>query len=194
MNDQTPTLEEKLDNYFLLFDLPVTFRLDTALLKKRYQALLSQFHPDKHVNASLMEQAHMLDYSSKINQAYRALLKSETRANHLFDLLDCEDGIEKKGLSPDFLIKKMQQRECLDLLQNMKEKEPSKLETLYEEVSESFESSLVRFEEVVDCIASGQNTLKQSAYDCLQKINFDAKLMADIRLAIQKHHMDYSNK
>ncbi len=43
---------------------------DAAVVKSAYRRLISQWHPDRHVNASTDEQAHARQRAQEINAAY----------------------------------------------------------------------------------------------------------------------------
>ena len=54
-------------NYFELFNLPVTLKVDKSQLAKKYFELQKQFHPDFFIQASEDEQADALEKSSMLN-------------------------------------------------------------------------------------------------------------------------------
>lgn len=55
-------------NYFELYDLPMAFQLDNALVKQRFLALSRKYHPDFFAQADAIEQADVLEMSSLIKR------------------------------------------------------------------------------------------------------------------------------
>ena len=62
-------------DYFQLFGFSVSYKIDLALLDKRYHELQFKFHPDRYMAGSLQEKRLAVQYVSLVNQAY-AQLKS----------------------------------------------------------------------------------------------------------------------
>lgn len=60
-------------SYFELYDLPPTFKVDEALLKKKFYALSKEFHPDYYANESKEKQDEILELSTLNNKAYKVL-------------------------------------------------------------------------------------------------------------------------
>lgn len=60
-------------NHFELFELTPGFALDSAALDQAYRALQSQVHPDKFTHLSQAEQRASMQWSTRVNEAYRAL-------------------------------------------------------------------------------------------------------------------------
>lgn len=102
-------------NYFQLFDLPVDFELDQALLGARYRQLQREMHPDRYAGASAYEQRLAVQYSSRINEAYATLRKPLTRALYLLDIAGMAGNeISAVPLDGGFLIAQMELREKLE--------------------------------------------------------------------------------
>ena len=101
-------------NYFELFDLPVGFTVDQALLKQKLQQIQKQSHPDKFSNASQQEQMLAMQVSTQANTAYQVLKDDLQRATYLLKLQGIDIGAETDTQMPmDFLMKQMEVRERL---------------------------------------------------------------------------------
>lgn len=62
-----------MNNPFTLFDLPVQFQIDNALLSERYLALQKQLHPDNFAHISNKEQLAAVQKSADVNEALNIL-------------------------------------------------------------------------------------------------------------------------
>lgn len=105
-------------NYFEFFDLPTSFQIDEAELKRRYYDNSKRFHPDFHTRADAAQQAEMLEMASLNNQAWRTLADPESRTRHLLQLFGLmRDERQTPAMPPDFLMEVMEINEALMDLQ-----------------------------------------------------------------------------
>ena len=72
-------------NYFQIFYLTPTFDINLSELSQGYRSLQAQFHPDKHVKSSALEQENAVHNSAHVNKAYKCLKDPYCRARHLLD-------------------------------------------------------------------------------------------------------------
>jgi molecular chaperone HscB len=101
-------------NHFELFDIPIAFKLDEALLTRSYLQKQLRFHPDtKNVELNSRD-------SANINEAYNTLLNPIKRAKYFLKLHGIEDPNEmpQKLTSEAFVI-----REKYDSLKSQNDKE-----------------------------------------------------------------------
>jgi molecular chaperone HscB len=100
-------------NYFELFDLPVSIRVDKTQLAKKYFELQKQNHPDFFTQASEYEQADALEKSATLNKALKTLKNEDETLKYIL----IEKGIlqedEKYQLPPNFLMEVMDLNEDL---------------------------------------------------------------------------------
>lgn len=102
-------------NHYQLFDLPVGFALDTALLGERFRHLQRDLHPDRYAGASAYEQRLAVQYSALVNEAYATLRKPLTRALYLLELAGLTgEQVAAEPLAGGFLIMQMELREKLE--------------------------------------------------------------------------------
>ena len=100
-------------NYFEIFQLSVSFNLDTEDLSKRYRSLQSRLHPDKFVDATDHEKRLSLQWATRVNAAYQIISSDLSRAIYLLEL----KGVliqENPKLPKNFLIEQIERREELD--------------------------------------------------------------------------------
>lgn len=102
-------------DHFELFGLPRRFALDDRALESRYHALQSSAHPDRHASRPEAERRLSMQWSTRINEAYRLLRTPLTRARYLLELEGIDVGAENNTAMPtDFLMQQMEWREALD--------------------------------------------------------------------------------
>ena len=109
-----------MNNPFALFDLPVVFQVDSALLNERYLALQKSLHPDNFSAASAQEQRLAIQKSAEINDALRILKDPIARADSIIALNtgETENLEEKSNNDIDFLMQQMEWRETLENIEN----------------------------------------------------------------------------
>lgn len=106
-------------NYFELFDLPVSFALDTRLLAERYRDLQAATRPHRFgASLDLVEEVSV-HASTQVSEAYRTLKDPQERARYLLALYTGEaarDGaLVVDGSS---LVEEMELREALSEAQS----------------------------------------------------------------------------
>ena len=109
-----------MNNPFALFDLPVAFQVDSALLNERYLALQKSLHPDNFSAASAQEQRLAIQKSAEINDALRILKDPIARADSIIALNtgETENPEEKSNNDIDFLMQQIEWRETLENIEN----------------------------------------------------------------------------
>ncbi len=100
-------------NPFALFNLPIDYQVDEALLKSRYLQLQKQFHPDNFIQHSAQQQRLAMQKSAEINDAWQALRDPILRAEAVMAWHLGE--VTKTEMSHDmaFLMQQIQWRESL---------------------------------------------------------------------------------
>src|SRR3982750_3420802 len=95
-------------NYFELFGLAPAFSLDTEALEKAYREIQSQVHPDRFANAGDAERRASLQWTTRVNEAYRTLKSPVQRASHILALRGVDVAFEPNTAMPsDFLMEQM---------------------------------------------------------------------------------------
>jgi molecular chaperone HscB len=103
------------DNDFVLFGLPERFALDRANLDTRWRKLQGSAHPDKFAAEGAAAQRVAMQWSVRINEAYRRLREPLTRAGYLCELRGAPIDAERNTAMPAaFLLQQMGWREALD--------------------------------------------------------------------------------
>lgn len=100
-------------NYFELYELPLSFGLDEAVLKRKFYELSKRFHPDFYINESLEKQAEILELSTLNNKAYQVLSDPSKRIAYILELKGLLTEDESYQLPQDFLMEMMEVNESL---------------------------------------------------------------------------------
>jgi molecular chaperone HscB len=165
-------------DHFSLFDLPPTFRLDLALLDRRYLEMQSKVHPDRFVSAGEAEKRLSLQWATRVNEAYQTLKKPLARARYLLHLAEHDLGSENNALMPaDFLVEQMEWREAV--AEARAAGEHHELERLHHRLQREMRT---RHEEIA-VLLDDRHDLGQAA-DRVRRLMFLDKLLADIDDAI----------
>jgi molecular chaperone HscB len=107
------------DNDFVLFGLPEQFALDRADLDARWRKLQGSAHPDKFAAEGAAAQRVAMQWSVRINEAYRRLREPLSRASYLCELRGAPIDAERNTTMPAaFLMQQMGWREALDEARN----------------------------------------------------------------------------
>lgn len=103
------------DNDFVLFGLPERFALDRAELDTRWRTLQANAHPDKFAAQGAAAQRVAMQWSVRINEAYRRLREPVSRAAYLCELRGAPIDAQRNTAMPaDFLMQQLAWREALD--------------------------------------------------------------------------------
>ncbi|WP_119288245.1 Fe-S protein assembly co-chaperone HscB [Azohydromonas sediminis] len=102
------------DDDFTLFALPRRFALDVAELDAQRRTLQAQVHPDRFAAQGAAAQRVAMQWSVRVNEAYRRLRDPLQRAAYLCELAGVPVGLhDNTAMPPAFLLQQMQWREAL---------------------------------------------------------------------------------
>ena len=102
-------------NYFELFGLPLSYRVDPALLAERYRQAQKAVHPDRHAGGSAAEQRAAMQMATLVNTAHLTLKDSLARAIYMLQLRQVALQ-ENPELPPAFLMEQIEVREELEAI------------------------------------------------------------------------------
>lgn len=101
-------------NYFGLFGLPVSFRVDSADLDAGWKRMQRAVHPDRFARAEDAQKRLALQWSTLINEAYAVLKDPLRRAEYLCGLAGVSvDAHSNTRMPEEFLEVQMRLREEL---------------------------------------------------------------------------------
>jgi molecular chaperone HscB len=111
-----------LQNHFDLFGLSPAFALEKEALEKAYLEIQSRVHPDRFVHAGDAERRASLQWTTRVNEAYRTLQDPVQRAKHILELHGVDVGFETNTHMPtDFLLQQLELREELESASSKKD-------------------------------------------------------------------------
>jgi molecular chaperone HscB len=112
-----------MDNYFALFDLPMSFCPDMASVKSQFYKLSKQYHPDRVAQTDEAAKADVLHKAALINDAYKTLSDPDKTMAYVLRMHHLLEDEEKYNLPPDFLMDMMELNESVSDYEDAPEKE-----------------------------------------------------------------------
>jgi molecular chaperone HscB len=167
-------------DYFALFGLQRAFKLEINALEQSYRAMQSEVHPDRFAHAGEQEKRLSMQWSSRINEAYRVLRNPMERANYLLQLRGVEAlSAHDTSMPSDFLMQQMEWREMLeDARSGTDEAALAKLE-------KSLRSELKALEKMLgDALDNHADSVLAAL--TLRKMKFLNKLLAEVGEAFEE--------
>jgi molecular chaperone HscB len=128
-------------NYFELFHIPVSLRVDKNVLSKKYVELQKKFHPDFFTQATEYEQEEALERSSQVNKALKTLKDADETIKYVLQLKGLLQEEEKYQLPADFLMEMMELNEALG------ENSQEEINRLEAEILEPVQSIILNYTE-----------------------------------------------
>ena len=118
-----------MENHFELFGLEPGYALDSERLEQAYRDIQARIHPDRFAHAGDADRRASMQWTTRVNEAYRTLKSPLERARYLLELNGVDVGFETNTtMPPDFLGRQLELREALELAQG--EKDAGALERL----------------------------------------------------------------
>lgn len=171
-------------DYFDIFQLEPSFRLDLKLLSERYRQKQRETHPDRFAAADERQQRIAVQYSALVNQAFETLSSPVLRARYLLLQRGVECPLHNTTFSdPEFLMQQMELREQLSELRSASDPE-SALDAFNESVEQASNALADEFERFY---LADDN---QAASDAVAKMQFLHKLSVEAE-QIEADLLDY---
>jgi len=89
-----------MQSHFDLFGLQPAFAVDEVRLERAYREIQSRVHPDRFAHAGDAERRASLQWTTRVNEAYRALKNPVQRASHLLELHGVDVAFETNTAMP----------------------------------------------------------------------------------------------
>ena len=99
-------------NYFELFDLPISFSIDSNQLRSAFMNIQRVSHPDKFAQGTEFEQELALEQSAMANKGFSLLNNKDLLLPYVLEVTGTIIPDEKYNLAPDFLMEMMEFNEA----------------------------------------------------------------------------------
>jgi molecular chaperone HscB len=105
-----------MSNHFELFGLEPAYALDGTALEQAYRDIQSKIHPDRFAHAGDAERRASMQWTTRVNEAFRVLKDPVQRAKYLLELKGVDVAFETNTSMPaEFLMQQLELREALEL-------------------------------------------------------------------------------
>jgi molecular chaperone HscB len=166
-------------NFFSLFGLPTSCRVDAAKLEVAYRELQSTVHPDKFAHLPEADRRVSMQWATRVNEAYRTLKQPLARAQYLLGLHGIDVQAESNTAMPaDFLMEQMEWRE--GVAEARAADDVAELEKLHARLSQQQKLLLAEIEGDID-----DRKDYAAASSAVRRLMFMDKLQHDIRDALE---------
>ena len=168
-----------MQNHFELFGLTPAFSLEAEALERSYREIQSRVHPDRFAHSGDAERRASLQWTTRVNEAYRTLKDPVQRAKHILELHGVDVAFETNTAMPaDFLLQQMALREQLE--EAVGRKNPDVLDALRKNLLKEKQSFESRIGKVID-----EKQDYPAAAQLVRKLMFLDKLDAEIDAAYE---------
>lgn len=127
-------------NYFEFYNIPESFEIDAAQIKKKFYELSKKYHPDFYASESAEKQDEVLELSTLNNKAFQVLSNADKRVEYILRQHNLLAEGDKYPLAPDFLMEMMDINE--QLMDADDEATINQIKTSVKEASDSLEAGL----------------------------------------------------
>ena len=163
-------------DFFVLFDLPVSFDIDLGVLAERYREAQRAVHPDKFANAPESERRLSMQIAARVNEAYRVLKDPLARGRYLLELRGVDlDDMDTK-FDGAFLMEQMELRERLDEVKGSADPH-QQLQVIAQDIKAQSKSLMAQMAELLK--ATDVDSLQQ-ARDATRKLHFFQRLNEEV--------------
>lgn len=153
-------------NYFELYDIPVSFKVDKKALKKKFYELSRKFHPDFYTLEDEAKQAEILELSSLNNEAYKVLKDFDKRMKYVLDLKNVIEEEGKNKIPQAFLM------EMMDINENLMELEFGFDEEVFNQVKSDLTSTQSDLYKEIESIVENYNDHNSDASELIAVKNY----------------------
>jgi len=166
-------------NHFELFGLEPVFTLNAASLDAAYRDIQAKVHPDRFAHAGDAERRASVQWTTRVNEAYRTLKDPLQRARHLLELRGVDVAFESNTAMPaDFLVQQMVLRESLE--EAVEAKDAASLDSLRKDLAGEKRRLETQIGESIDARKD-----YRGAAELVRKLMFLDKLDTEIDLAYE---------
>jgi len=170
---------QHLTNHFDLFGLQPAYTLELERLERAYREIQARIHPDRFAHAGDAERRASMQWTTRVNEAYRILKNPVQRGKYLLGLQGVDVAFETNTAMPaEFLAQQMESREQLE--EALDGKDAAALERLRARLQADRSALEARIAEHID-----RQQDAAGAADLVRRLMFLEKLDADIDAAFE---------
>jgi len=123
--------------------------MEKEVLEKAYRDIQSRVHPDRFASAGDAERRASLQWTTRVNEAYRTLKDPVQRAKHILDLHGVDVAFETDTAMPvEFLTQQLEFRELLEVA--VDEKDAVSLDALRKKLFEQRKALQEKIQNLID--------------------------------------------
>ena len=168
-----------MQNHFELFGLQPAFSVDETALERCYREIQARVHPDRFAHAGDAERRASLQWTTRVNEAYRSLKNPVQRASHILALHGVDVAFETNTAMPEaFLMQQLELREALE--DATQTKNPTALDQLQRRIDADKRKLEERLAERLD-----ERRDYAGAADLVRELKFLEKVDAEIDAAYE---------
>jgi molecular chaperone HscB len=150
--------------------------VDAAALERGYREIQSRIHPDRFAASGEAERRASMQWTTRVNEAYRTLKSPVQRAKYLLEMNGVDVAFETNTQMPaEFLVRQLELREALAEAQGA-----AALDRLRDEVLDEKRALERQVEELIDA----RHDLAAAAGE-VRKLMFLHRLGEEIELAYE---------
>ena len=111
-----------MQNHFELFGLEPGYALEPERLERAYREIQARIHPDRFAHAGDSERRASMQWTTRVNEAYRTLKSPVERGRYLLELNGIDVAFETNTKMPaEFLGRQLELREALEAAEGRKD-------------------------------------------------------------------------
>jgi molecular chaperone HscB len=111
-----------MQNHFELFGLEPRYALEPERLERAYRQIQARIHPDRFAQGGDAERRASMQWTTRVNEAYRTLKSPVERGRYLLELNGIDVAFETNTAMPaEFLGRQLELREALELAEAEKD-------------------------------------------------------------------------
>ena len=173
------SLQRTMRNHFELFGLEPAFKLDAERLERAYREIQASIHPDRYAHSGDADRRASMQWTARVNEAYRTLKNPVQRGKYLLELNGVDVAFETNTAMPaEFLVRQLELRESLEEARTSRD--PAKLSHLRAGLREDERSLEGLLEEALDAKKD-----HAQAAELVRKLMFLERLDAEIDAAFE---------
>lgn len=163
-------------DFFALFNLPVSFDVDSNTLAERYRDAQRAVHPDKFANASEAERRLSVQMAARINEAHRVLKDPLARGRYILELRGVDLDDMDTAFDGAFLMEQMELRERLAEVKASANPQ-QQLHMIAQDINAQSKSLVAQLAKLLQATDKGS---LQQARDATRKLQFFRRLNEEV--------------